>query len=174
MRAELTKEKFLSKNEHDQLQATLTKHDKVDFRNTTFIWMLLHTGARVTEVLNILAEDLVIEGNLVSIRGLKKSKDRELPLYPYLFNRMIVLANGKKPTERVFEFGYHRARDIWSEYRPVKKKIHSLRHTRAMEIYRKTKDVRLVQKVLGHRFLSTTMIYLDYEYTQEELRRAML
>ena len=36
---------------------------------------------------------------------------------------------------------------------------HTLRHTFATEIYRQTKDIRGVQKMLGHADLSTTMIY---------------
>jgi integrase/recombinase XerD len=36
---------------------------------------------------------------------------------------------------------------------------HTLRHTFATDIYRETKNIRLVQKALGHSDLSTTMIY---------------
>lgn len=36
---------------------------------------------------------------------------------------------------------------------------HTLRHTFATRLYRETKDIRLVQKALGHAQLSTTMIY---------------
>lgn len=36
---------------------------------------------------------------------------------------------------------------------------HMLRHTYATELYRETKDIRLVQKALGHASLATTMIY---------------
>ena len=36
---------------------------------------------------------------------------------------------------------------------------HTLRHTFATDLYRETKNIRLVQKALGHSDLSTTMIY---------------
>ena len=36
---------------------------------------------------------------------------------------------------------------------------HTFRHTFATDIYRETKNIRLVQKALGHSDLSTTMIY---------------
>lgn len=164
--------KVLSEVEHSELQKFLTFNEKTAFRDTTFIWTLLHTGARVSEVLAICGRDLVFEGQRLFVRGLKNSLDRELPLTAFLFNRLKVLATD--PDGKIFPFTYSNARLIWKHYRPGKKKIHSMRHYRAFEIYRKHKDVRLVQKVLGHRSLMTTLIYTDYDYTAEELRRAML
>lgn len=170
----LSKAKFLTQEEHDQLQKILWKYEKSNFRDATLIWMLIHTGARVSEILNIKVKDLYRSGMIVQIFGLKNSNDRELPLSPFLFNRMIVLSAGLGEEDRIFDFGYIRARQIWNEWRPVAKKIHSMRHYRAMDIYRKFKDVRLVQKVLGHKHLHTTMIYLEYEYSVQELQRALL
>ncbi len=39
--------------------------------------------------------------------------------------------------------------------------FHSLRHTALTRLYKKTKDIRLVQEVAGHANISTTMIYYD-------------
>ena len=36
---------------------------------------------------------------------------------------------------------------------------HTLRHTFAADLYRVTKNIRMVQKALGHSDLSTSMIY---------------
>jgi site-specific recombinase XerD len=48
---------------------------------------------------------------------------------------------------------------------------HTLRHTFATRLYRETKNIRLVQKALGHSDLSTTMIYTHI--VDEELAAAM-
>jgi integrase/recombinase XerC len=63
---------------------------------------------------------------------------------------------------------------IWQFYRPVPKKFHALRHTFAIELYQKTKDLRLVQVALGHRNITNTMIYADYIYSQQELKKLIL
>ena len=49
--------------------------------------------------------------------------------------------------------------------------VHSLRHTFAMNLYRQTGDLRLVQTALGHRHISTTEIYARVE--DKALRRAL-
>lgn len=170
----LESSKVLSPEEVSRLQVVLTRNEKSCFRDVTFLWMLLHTGARVSEVLNLRTSDLIEEDSSVFVNGLKSSMDREIPLTPYLFNRMTVLASQVGVGERIFPFGYERARQLWCEWRPVNKRIHSIRHFRAHDIYRRTKDIRLVQRVLGHCDIQSTMIYLEYDYSKTEMRRALL
>jgi integrase len=43
---------------------------------------------------------------------------------------------------------------------------HDLRRTAAVELYRRTKDIRIVQSFLGHRSLQATIWYLDHELVQ--------
>ena len=55
--------------------------------------------------------------------------------------------------------------------------LHTLRHSFATDLYRKTSKIRLVQKVLGHSDLSTTMIYThihdpEVEEALKSFRRA--
>jgi|AntDeeMinimDraft_5_1070356.scaffolds.fasta_scaffold16731_1 integrase/recombinase XerD len=56
-------------------------------------------------------------------------------------------------------------------YQEKKVTPHTLRHTFATDLYRDTKDIRQVQKALGHSDLSTTMIYTHL--VDEDLQRDM-
>jgi len=48
------------------------------------------------------------------------------------------------------------------------KSVHSIRHSYATELYRNSKDLRAVQKQLGHASITTTMVYADV--TKEDIR----
>lgn len=160
---QLTKQKYLLDHERAELESLLAKYPN---RDTTLIALALHTGARATELLNLTAQDLDHHEKTVYIRGIKNSDDREIPLTPALFK----LAAQHIP----FDISYTRLRQIWLMYRPVKKKFHCLRHTFAINLYRKTKDIRMLQVALGHKNWNNTMIYATYQYKTAELRAAIL
>ncbi len=134
-------------------------------------YLAIHTGVRAQEILNINIDDLDTYDEVVYIKGLKGSNDREIPLPSWLFKECLKLPpkNG-----RLFPITYNRLLQIWHMYRPVHKKFHSLRHTFAIKLYKKTKDLRLVQVALGHRNITNTMVYADYIYTQQEMRKLIL
>ena len=52
------------------------------------------------------------------------------------------------------------------------KSVHALRHSYAVELYRKERDLRAVQKQLGHSSIETTQIYADVtvEDLQDQVR----
>lgn len=172
MRYALNKTKFLTDPEYDSLQTTLERNRDSDARNVTLIWFLLNTGARAQEALSVSRGDLNPASNTVLIRGLKGSNDREIPLPLWLWHRVNRLEAG--PDGRLFPISYWRLHQIWGLYRPVHKKLHSTRHTFAMRLYEKTKDLRLVGAALGHRSIANTMVYADYQYTANEMRKLIL
>jgi len=169
----LNKNKYLLEAEVDRLHHILDSFETKDARNCTLLWMLLHSGARAQEILNLRPEDLNTYEQSVFIRGLKGSNDREIPLPDWLFRRLEVEAS-RSQHEVLFPITYNRLRQIWTLYRPVHKKLHALRHTFAIRLFKKTKDLRLIQVALGHRNITNTMIYADYIYSQEELRKLIL
>ncbi len=99
---------------------------------------------------------------------------REIPVEASLFEDLEVYSRALSLDSPLFDLSYHRLRQIWCEYRPVQKKFHCLRHTFAIRLYKKTRDIRLLQVALGHRNVANTMIYADYVYSQTELRRLIL
>jgi integrase len=169
----LNKNKYLLEPEVERLEYILRSFANKDPRNCTLLWTCLHSGARAQEVLNLRVEDLNTYDETVFFRGLKGSNDRELPVQSWLFQRLVhEITNARDET--LFPITYNRLRQIWELYRPVHKKLHALRHTFAIRLYKKTKDLRLVQVALGHRNITNTMVYADYVYSQQELRKLIL
>jgi integrase/recombinase XerC len=168
----LTKEKYLLDEEQAHFVSVLDKFKDKDPRNCTLLWLALHTGARASEILNLTIKDFCAVEGTVLIHGLKGSDDREIPLPDWLAKRVAELEPGADG--RLFPIQYNMFRHVWVNYRPVKKKLHSLRHTFAINFYKKTKDVRLLGMALGHRQNRHTLIYADYQYKVSELRKALL
>lgn len=169
----INKTKYLLEPEHDRLVALLKDHLERDPRNCLLLLLGINTGARAQELLNLRKIDLNPYDRTVLIRGLKNSNDREIPLPDRLYERVQRFSE-TQPGADLFPISYARLQQIWMIYRPVPKKFHSLRHTFAIRLYQKTKDIRLVQVALGHRNIANTMVYADYVYTQQELRRLIL
>lgn len=172
-RYSLNKTKYLLPPEVERLEKLLQDYQDQDPRNTLVLQLALRTGGRAREILLTQKMDLNAYDQTIFLRGLKGSNDREIPLPANLFARLQRYADSI-PGPALFPFGYHRLHQIWELYRPVPKKFHSLRHTFAIRLYQKTKDLRLVQVALGHRNITNTMVYADYVYSQQELRRLIL
>jgi integrase len=173
-RYSLNKNKYLLDPEYDHLELTLARYKFQDMRNCLALYIGLKTGARAQEILNIKKSDINPYDQSVFITGLKGSDDREIPIDPVLFEDLDLYTRKMNPDDFVFPISYHRLRQIWVDYRPVKKKFHCLRHTFAIRLYKKTKDIKLLQMALGHRNITNTIIYADFVYSQTELRRLIL
>lgn len=170
----INKDKYLLDDEYDRLMEILEHFEAKDLRNVLMLKLALATGARAKELLNLRVKDLDPRERSVYLFGLKGSNDRELPIKKSLFQALQKLCSDKKPEDLVFAISYPRLIQIWQLYRPTHKKFHSLRHTFAIRLYKKTRDIRLLQVALGHRNIANTMVYADYVYSQQELRKLIL
>lgn len=130
----------------------------------------LKTGARARELLLTKEADITSEG--IYIHALKNSNDREIPLQKediYLLKQLPTVDG------LIFPISYSRAVQLWHYYRPVQtKSLKCTRHTFAVELYKKTKDIRLVQYALGHRNINNTLVYAALVDGQEKLKAALL
>lgn len=165
-------QKFLNDAELNTLTSALEKYGPEDERNYLLLQLLLKTGARAQEALNVLTSDLDDSSKTVLIRGIKGSADREIPLTPKLYAQLKKHAAGRDQMP-LFNISYSRLRQVWDMYKPSKKSLHSLRHTFAINLFKKTKDIRLVQVALGHKSINNTLVYSAYVYEKDEMRKLL-
>jgi integrase len=175
-RYSLSRTKFLSTDEYERLESVLKRTLlTAQSRDAIILFLALRTGARAQEILNLRVVDFSSKHRTVFVRGLKGSNDREIPIPDWLSSK--IEAQIQRATihseDLIFPITYNRLAQIWYHYRPVKKKFHSLRHTFAYRIFEHTKDIKLVQLSLGHRSIANTMIYMDYFYGLEQMRRIL-
>lgn len=167
--------KFLTNEERERLERICRESldkakssgDAVGVRNAVFILTALNCGMRVSELLNLKMRDVDFDNKVIYLRSLKNGIDRDLPAP----KELLEYADTRRVEKYVFDIGYQRIVQIWNFYRPVKKTFHALRHTFAMRLMRRTKDIRKVQHALGHKNLSSTGIYLDDAYKPEDMKR---
>lgn len=168
----LSTEKYLSDFEMKHLEKTLHHFYSRAPRNTTLLWLMLYTGARPQETLNICWKHFNPTARTIFILTMKKGRDREVPIPKWLAEKLLSLPPGL-PEEPIFDIKYNMFRYIWNDYRPVTKTLHCLRHTFARRLYLRTKDIQLVQSALGHRNVHTTSVYLQLQRSVSEMRIAL-
>ena len=148
-------------------------------RNKLILAIAFDTGARNTEICNIMLDD--IRDNVILIHG-KGNKERQVPLTPYLkriilkyrrlrdyyfadklvpYRNLILSRTGRPMTkeamERVFRQAGERA-DVRDE---IRCSPHTARHYFAQTHLRNGLDVYSVSRLLGHENISITKRYLQ-------------
>ncbi|WP_422802992.1 tyrosine-type recombinase/integrase [Streptococcus sp. FT1-106] len=177
---------ILSLDEQERLLDQFNLRYITSQRNQTMIQLLLNTGLRLAELTNLKWNDIdLMTGQLKVVEG-KGLKDRILWL-----NEETLSMLGKWKQRQFKEWGKSHLVFTTRTLRPldgkavrsmiktysdkagIKKHIttHSLRHTFASDLLRDTKNIRIVQKALGHADISSTQIYTHI--VDEELEEAL-
>ncbi|MGL4572898.1 MAG: tyrosine-type recombinase/integrase [Clostridium sp.] len=152
------------------------------YKNKTMIQLFLATGLRLSEMLDLKWKDINLQtGQLKVVQG-KGNKDRIVWISDNMLDILreyrIKQVDKQGITDLVFctssnkrldDRGVRRMLSTYCSKAGINKEVspHTLRHTYATDLLRATKNIRLVQKALGHSDLSTTMIYthiVDDEY----------
>ena len=176
----------LTKDDQEKLLQQPKKKSPLEYRNYCIIRLSLDIGTRCAETLAVKLHDINWNTGAITIKKGKGGKQRQLWFSENLLLTLKdFLSTWKKTyqqTEFLFSSGKGKAlqpsyvRAMMKRY--VKKadldpfiSYHNLRHTFATDLLRETKNIRLVQKSLGHSDLSTTMIYTHI--VDEELETAL-
>jgi integrase len=124
--------------------------------------------------------DLDQERNKVTIKASKNGNSRTIPISKNLIERLIKLPNKNR---RVFPKRSTNARTMAFRYRMkslarlhdnprfLKIHCHTFRHCKALIEYNKTKSIMHVKRILGHKSIMTTQIYVElYEEIYGDLK----
>lgn len=176
MRYQINKNKFLSDDELKNLYINLTRRMKHDHDKFLPVLVALKTGCRRSELLILKVRDVSFTDQTIFITATKSSNDREMPVETEVLSALkaYIRRNKMGPEELLFPISKSAIFRRWVDVRPVAKGFHSLRHTFAINIFRVHKDIRLVQVALGHRSIQNTLVYSEYIYSKEELRRLLV
>ena len=133
-----------------------------------FLELCRSVGLRHGEALTITPSALSAESRRVVLRR-KDQGTSDLPLTPELFEAFHFCAS-QAPDKPVIQTlgGPESHKGVYTAWERAKKKagadpnliIHDLRRTAATRVYEQTHDLRTAQQLLGHRSLSSTLLYL--------------
>jgi len=135
-----------------------------------FLQGLKDTGADPGELGRTRWTDIDKETKTVKInRPVKGHNARILRVSDNFLSRISALP---KKHETIFSYKYMAA-NFWTQRSKIAQKLQNprileihfttFRHWKGTMEYHRTKDVLYVQKLLGHRSLQSTMVYIDYE-----------
>lgn len=181
---------FLSMDEQEKILEQPNPRWPTGQRNRLIIEFLLTTGARVSELCDMKWNRINLNTGLVQIRDGKGMKDRVIYIDETTLqdlrswrerqdgltgsvDHVFTTLHGGPVSPRYVQQMIKRYKDkagLEKKYTP-----HTLRHTYATDLFRETKNILLVQQMLGHEDVTTTMIYthLDNDDIRDELTRAL-
>lgn len=173
LREEINTFTYLTVTEIDMLvryiKMNINKNDKKSVRNALILLVLVDTGIRLSELMQLSKSDYNSNKGCLMLKKTKNRKQRIVYLSDYtnelLKNNMSSLF-GEKITYSIIYRLFNRVKNKlgFAKFSP-----HVLRHSLATNLIIKGADIFFVSKVLGHSSLNITKRYLhvDNEYLKE-------
>ncbi len=180
---------YMKTNEARKYIRTIEKSDSRNkIRDLAIAKLFLYAGLRISELVNLNLENLDFDDEALKFYG-KGNKERFIPLHndvmeailDYLPIRDEIKVKEEKDEEALFLSSHGRRISPRTIQIFVKKyakeaglrqasKItpHKLRHTFATSLYHQTKDIKVLQDLLGHANISTTQIYTHTDTEQKK------
>ena len=176
----------LSEEEVERLLFYVEDQSKVSQRNKLILYLLLYTGVRVSELINIQIEDVDRLTSSLTVHG-KGGKVREISLRQDVLALIKEYQQGERAISKFIDSKYllvsqrsprmHRDAirgwlSIISKDLSFKLHPHLFRHTFATRLLRRGVDLTTVSKLCGHHSVSMTAKFY-IQTTREEKQRAV-
>lgn len=181
----LGKERFLGNVPRPKKPQQLPKHfNQVEIaaiinsvsniKHKTMLMLAYGAGLHVSEVTGLKTYNIDSKKMKIRVEGAKGKKDRLVPLSPVLLVMLREYAKAYHPSKTGYLFPgtnnqtAYSVRSLQEVVQTAKAKagivkpggIHSLRHSFTTHLIENGTDVTMIQKLLGHNNIKTTMIYL--------------
>jgi len=158
---------FITEEELNKIiSAGMTLYDRITpHKLKTIFKFLFYTGLRRDELLNLKREDINLEEKTVTVRVPNKTRLERNVFFPKEVKELLAkYFPTEKEKDNAFNLSERTLRDLVEAMRDYTKKnisIHTFRHSFANMLAKKGIDIRVAQKLLGHRSLQSTLIYYD-------------
>lgn len=136
-----------------------------NIKHRSILSLAYSVGLRVSEILNLKIEDIDSKRMIIHINNAKGRKDRVVPLsenilkllrkYFIEFKPKVYLFNGQKS----LNYSSTSCNKIIKKYLGDDKHMHLLRHSCFTHLLENGTDLRIIQKLAGHKNIKTTEIY---------------
>jgi integrase/recombinase XerD len=167
----MSRKRVVARLSRDEEQRLIAHAYRMKGVHGLLIKSLFQTGARVAEFVNIKAEDVFFDEQMILITKAKGGKSRYVPILPSLAHELRTHL-GERTAGYLFETTRHtsysprRIQQILKETAAeakITKRVypHLLRHSVAQTLLEHGMALEQIQKFLGHSKLETTQIYAE-------------
>ena len=169
------KRKYLTLDEQERFIEAANKLERAEVR--TFALTLAYSGCRISEALELTLEHVDLSAKSLRLRTLKQRNQttyRSVPLPDHHLDALELVHRIRKQKKtknggkaKLWPWGRTQAtKHIWAVMQAAgiegdHASPKGLRHGFGVRLAQKTRNPRLVQKLLGHKSLETTAIYMD-------------
>jgi integrase/recombinase XerD len=132
-------------------------------RDRALFLLMLGSGIRLGSALALEVRDVDLERGELALRCTKGNVPTSLPLSRAVRKHLhgYLAGRGDGPLFRICARHAQRRLSIWCAKAGVERRIspHDLRHSFAIGLYKRTRDLLLVQQALRHRSIASTTVY---------------
>lgn len=165
---------ILTGREVELLLAQPSSTDAKGCRDRAMLEVMYATGLRVSELIGLNLEDVVLDGGFLKCVG---KKTRLVPMYPEAVKALTVYIQEVRPGmvaqpkeralfvnvngERMSRQGFWKILKHYQETAHINKDItpHTLRHSFAVHLLENGADLHSIQEMMGHSDISSTQLY---------------